>query len=218
MTTERRYPVAEKFIAPQGEGVRAGVMTAFIRFVGCSVGQKVCTHCDTDFDRTYEHLGGGMFTAKELVNFARGVPNVCLTGGEPLDRDLADLVEILSRGTATNDVQIETSGTRHPDWIDRSNIRARIHLTVCPKPGFSIEMIIRADEIKVIHKGLGDGEGWPTAADAIKWARTGKPVYLQPRNFRHEVDPSTLQEVIQICTSNPLLRVSAQLHKLIGTR
>jgi len=51
------YIVAERFKSIQGEGLYAGTPMAFIRFVGCSVGKKVCNGCDTDFETTPWHLG-----------------------------------------------------------------------------------------------------------------------------------------------------------------
>lgn len=212
----KKYPIAEKFTAPQGEGLLTGVITAFVRLVGCSVGQKICTACDTDFDRTYESLGGGMFTATDLARWARDIQNVCLTGGEPLDRDLRELVEKFTLSRMK--VQIETSGTKFPDWLKDPVYRNRIHLTVSPKPGFLPEMILAADEIKVIHGGLGDGPGWPTIEDATRWANRGKKVFLQPRNERNSINRANMDEVINICVENPKLRVSAQLHKFLSTR
>lgn len=37
---ERTYPIAERFVSPQGEGVWTGTIMAFIRLAGCTVGRK----------------------------------------------------------------------------------------------------------------------------------------------------------------------------------
>jgi 7-carboxy-7-deazaguanine synthase len=37
----KRYPIAEHFLSPQGEGLFAGQLQFFIRFAGCSVGKKM---------------------------------------------------------------------------------------------------------------------------------------------------------------------------------
>jgi len=215
--SDKRYPLAERFVAPQGEGSRTGIVTAFARFVGCSVGKKVCTFCDTDFDEIYEHLDGGMYTALELAHWAYNVPNFCFTGGEPLDRDLRPLIEMLT--TLRDDVQIETSGTKLPDWLRDPVWRKRIWLTVSPKPGYLHEMLGMADEIKVIHTGLSDDPtGWPTLADAIEWAHRGKAVYLQARNLKFDIDKDNTEEVTRIVMDHPVLRVSAQIHKFLRTR
>jgi hypothetical protein len=236
-----RYPVAEKFHAPQGEGLFTGVQMAFVRLVGCSVGQKVCTHCDTDFDRTYPELGGGMYTPGELLDWCAPCERMVLTGGEPLDRDLRPLIAEAGRRGVT--CHVETSGTTRPPWLDpkrdpshRQGMHAigldnpqpgqpmtyrwtGLWLTVSPKPGYLPEMIQAADEIKVILGGLGDGPGWPTVADALAWADDGKElVYVQPRNDRLAINGPNMGVVLAVVARHPRLRVSCQLHKYLRTR
>lgn len=214
MTTT--YPLAERFKAPQGEGLYAGAPMAFVRFVGCSVGQKVCTACDTDFDRAYPQLGGGNYTAEEIVGWAAPEKRVCLTGGEPLDRDLSGLIEAAHAAGIVS--HIETSGTRYQAWLDGIE-PSWTWICVSPKPGYSTEMVEDvADEIKVIIGGLGDGPGWPTVEDAVRWADRGRLVYVQPRNERLTVDRRALDEALEIVAHHPQLRLSVQLHKFLRTR
>lgn len=233
-----KYPLAEKFKAPQGEGVRTGWPTAFMRLVGCSVGQAVCTACDTDFLRMRADLGGGLHTAQELVEWVEPYRYVCITGGEPFDRDLRDLLLVLDTQAQ---VQVETSGTKKPDWLDPLPQQPRkpgthavgteqpegriswrwqdLWVTVSPKPGYLPEMVEHvADEIKYIHGGLGDGPGWPTLDDALRWADMGKVVYVQPRNHVLEPDMRALERVLALVDQHPQLRLSVQLHKFIRTR
>lgn len=232
------FPLAERFHAPQGEGLYSGVQMAFLRLVGCSVGQGVCTACDTDFDRAYPALGGGHYTAADLVAFAGDCRNVCLTGGEPLDRDVRPILAACEQAGIA--VHVETSGTTHPAWLDpdrsqgpRSSgqhaIRqgdagsawrwAPLWVTVSPKPGYRAEMVQRvADEVKVILGGLGDGPGWPTLDDALRWADMGKLTYVQPRNGRDDVDRANLDAALEAVARHPQLRLSVQLHKLVRTR
>ena len=104
-------------------------------------------------------------------------------------------------------------------------------MCISPKPGFS-ENTIRdcADEIKVIVPGLGElterlsaelgtktrDFRWPTIEDALRWARTYKrPVFLQPRNAKYDVDKNNLMIVQDIIRDNPELRLSVQLHKIL---
>jgi organic radical activating enzyme len=223
------YLVAERFKSIQGEGVYAGKPMAFIRFVGCSVGKRICQHCDTDFDKPYGWLGGGEYTAEQLREWAYPYDTVCLTGGEPLDQDLTDLVDTLYY----MNIHVETSGTRpiprlgHKPWV-----------CVSPKPGFDEAIVERADEIKVIVPGLGDmnpklpehwaiqpfaeSDGklkhWPTIEDAIRWADSGTPVFLQPRNAKFDVDKMQLSLVQELVLQHPKLRLSTQMHKLLRVR
>lgn len=214
-----RYPIAERFFAPQGEGVHTGVPMAFIRLVGCSVGKTICEHCDTEFLQMNRHLGGGLYSPEELAAWAEPYKHVCITGGEPLDRDLAPLLSAFRETT----FHIESSGT--VEWVvpilpnegrPRFN---QVWLTVSPKPGYLDHMIRIANEIKVILGGLGDGEGWPTLEDAVRWSKVhNKPVYVQPRNHRSVINVDNMREAIDAVLAHPTLRLSAQLHKYIATR
>ena len=239
MTEQMPIPLAERFKAPQGEGLYSGTQMAFVRTVGCSVGQDVCTACDTAFDRIYPDQGGGRYTPSELMLWADGCRHVCITGGEPLDRDLRPLLQAcVDSGVLAH---VETSGTKHPAWLDGSEKAARrdrmhaigrgsvgsemawswqpLWVTVSPKPGYRPEMVeYVADEIKVIIGGLGDGPGWPTALDAVRWADSGLLVYVQPRNFENLVDEEALQHVVDLVALYPQLRLSTQLYKFVGTR
>jgi organic radical activating enzyme len=209
-----KYPVAERFKSLQGEGLYTGTPMAFIRLVGCSVGQSVCTHCDTDFDRVYSHLGGGMYTPEQLVAWAEPYHIVNITGGEPLDRNLRPLVDAAHE--AGMRVHVETSGTVMYDGARHGSIN---WITVSPKPKYLVDMIDLAAEVKVIYDGLGDGPGWPTLADADRWASANKLVYVQPRNLKNRIDGHNLDDLVaELTQSHPNLRLSAQLHKFIFVR
>lgn len=228
------YPLAERFKAPQGEGLYTGTQMAFLRLVGCSVGKRTCTACDTDFETLLPALGGGLYTPEELADWSLPCAHACVTGGEPLDRDLRPLLAAL--GARDIEAHVETSGTRWPDWLDlRGRVGAhmvafptgdlghewrptRLWLTVSPKPGYREEMVERADEVKVILGGLGDGPGWPTLEDAVRWADDGRLVYVQPRNLKLDVDRAALAASLEAVARHPRLRLSAQLHKFLRTR
>lgn len=233
-----KYPFAERFKAPQGEGLYTGTQFAFMRLVGCSVGKRICTHCDTEFDKVYTELDGGLYTVEEMVAWARPVEHVCFTGGEPLDRDLRHLLFAFWADGCI--VHIETSGTVAPEWLrkdtetDSWQVRAyedtldgqpqwvnagqMLWVTVSPKPNYKDQMIQWADELKVIVGGLGDGPGWPTVERAVGWAEAGALVYIQPRNEVKVVNEENLREVIRLLYIHPELRLSAQLHKFVKTR
>lgn len=215
------YQVAERFKAVQGEGVYAGTPMAFIRFVGCSVGKKICHHCDTDFDKTYPWKGGGEYTKGELFEWVGETRHICLTGGEPLNQDLFPFCR-----ETFHTIHIETSGTVAPPW----KIPSYHWVTVSPKPGWLESMITRADEIKVIVPGLGTdqslnatiGSGptgrWPTLQDALLWAASGKIVYLQPRNAKLDINQENLRLCEELVQEHPSLRLSVQLHKVLRSR
>lgn len=206
------YEVAERFKSIQGEGLYTGAPMAFIRFVGCSVGKRICNACDTDFEQALNWRGGGKWTEEELFEWAKPYRHFCLTGGEPLDQDLKPL---LSHASAEKIFHIETSGTIVPDWIDEDGcVPSFIHLCVSPKPGYTQQMIHSAHEVKVIVPGLGSGSGWPTIQDALEWSRS-RIVYLQPRNAKLDVDKQNLLYVQDLIREHPQLRLSVQLHKVL---
>jgi organic radical activating enzyme len=210
-----KYLIAEKFKSIQGEGSFAGTPMAFVRFVGCSVGKKVCHACDTDFEKIYSWRGGGELDELELLNWAYPYSYICLTGGEPLDRDLTPfLVENLRY--RYEQLHIETSGTKPLAELRAMEPYAgKLWICVSPKPGFLEESVLAADEVKVIVPGLGSGDGWPTLEDALRWSQLFKPVFLQPRNGRFDVDRQNLLYVQDLVKEYPMLRLSLQLHKLL---
>lgn len=212
------YHIAEKFKSPQGEGVFAGTPMAFIRFVGCSVGKKVCHYCDTDFDKIHAFHGGGEFSEYDLESWVGNYEHVCLTGGEPFDQDLT---WFFTSSLRRKRIHIETSGTKEiPSYIQSywDGYGGGPWICVSPKPGWRQDAIDRADEIKVIVPGLGNGQGWPTLTQAVEWADRGKIVFLQPRNGRFDIDQNNLKVCEELVDQHPNLRLSVQLHKLLKVR
>lgn len=230
------YRIAEKFKSPQGEGIYTGTPMAFIRFVGCSVGKTICQHCDTDFDTILNWRGGGEFSDHELIEYVVRRPrydHVCFTGGEPFDQDLENLIKaFIQLGVM---VHIETSGTKKRPFGELGIQSSMLWTCVSPKPGFLEEVVMSADEVKVIVPGLGDinpkvpshwaiqpfaecdGQlkRWPDITDALRWADAGKTVFLQPRNGKVEIDKNNLMYVLDLLREYPQLRISTQLHKIL---
>ncbi len=105
--------IAEIFCSYQGEGIYVGQQQAFIRFAGCNLRCKYCSHFSGAGDV------GRDLPAEEWLRFFEelnrcAVLNVTLQGGEPFCReDLEELIEgivrnrmrfnILSNGTLITD-------------------------------------------------------------------------------------------------------------------
>jgi organic radical activating enzyme len=201
--------VAEIFPSIQGEGLRQGAPTIFVRLTGCNL---KCAFCDTKsawtegrdlpVDRVMERI-------KKIQNrFPAGW--VCLTGGEPFLQDLRPLVRLLKHEHFQ--VQVETNATRYrsvaADWI-----------TISPKPkAYQIAPGFRrrAREVKVVV----------TKDLRLKMVKTIRsrfpariPILLQPQsNFKwsQKLALKILGQALDAGLGN--IRLSIQLHKVLGRR
>ncbi len=108
-----RLKLTEIFLSLQGEARSAGLPTVFVRLTGCPLR---CQYCDT----AYAFHGGQWFDIDDIVQrvLAFGVPNVCVTGGEPLaqKRCVRLLDKLLYAGL---EVSLETSGAIDIAPVDR---------------------------------------------------------------------------------------------------
>ncbi len=211
---KQRFPISETFTSPQGEGLWTGTLMKFIRFAGCSVGKKHYVpgnchtldgrafDCDTNFSRAK------FMTVDEILDECEGVSHVCLTGGEPLDHNLTDLVDGLI--VREHHVHLETSGTKSlqilegafPQWIACS-----------PKLGMLDEFWYEAHEFKFLVDKDFDIYTIP-----IEKISLDKYIWLQPVNYRMEVDQGNLKRCLTIIEQHQNWRLSVQMHKLIHVR
>jgi 7-carboxy-7-deazaguanine synthase len=209
MRRPRTLKTIEAFASVQGEGLRQGEPTLFVRLAGCNLR---CAFCDTK--RAWK--GGRHRTVAEIAEQVRklwrGLPArwVCLTGGEPLAQDIGPLVRELRRQGLF--VQIETNGTFEPgpsvDWY-----------TVSPKPPaytFHPGFKKKAREVKlVVSRGLD--------AETIRAVRRAfplsTPVILQAQShapWSRRKAMKLLQEASRQGLEN--IRVSVQLHKIFNLK
>jgi len=99
--------VVEKFVSINGEGIRQGQLSVFIRFAFCNLR---CIYCDTLYsliNPNYEEE-----SIDKLIEYilSTGVKNVTLTGGAPLIQpEIGKLLEKLS--DLNLNVEIETNGS-----------------------------------------------------------------------------------------------------------
>ena len=97
--------IAEIFHSIQGEGILAGVPSAFVRLSGCNLR---CVWCDTPY--TSWTPEGSEMQIGEVVEAVRGARYVVVTGGEPMI--FADVVPLTAglRKLGVH-ITIETAGT-----------------------------------------------------------------------------------------------------------
>jgi organic radical activating enzyme len=239
------YAIKEVFGTLQGEGLRAGARSVFVRMAGCNLwsgrgedratGKGPCARwCDTDFFK------GTTFELPALLDRMAGEwgsagDRWCvITGGEPglqIDDALVDALH----GAGWH-IAVETNGT-----VDTPALRRCDHLCVSPKRGTSWWTLGHAHELKVILPGAVAGEaGWqPDELLAIeaRAADAGAVLFVQPQDplvtpsfveqtyLKRSVDAppalaatfrAHLQQCIDWVASHPRWRLSVQLHKYIG--
>lgn len=197
-----RYRVNELFYSLQGEGLRAGEASVFLRFSGCNQQCRVETHgfdCDTEFvsGRTME-LDELMSAVKELAGDCRWV---VATGGEPGLQLSRSLVEALQSNGFK--VAIETNGS-----LDVSNLGLD-WITVSPKVAEHAVRQLTADEVKYVR---GAGQGIP------KPACRARHKLISPASRGLEIDQEALAWCIELVKKNPDWRLSVQQHKQWSAR
>ena len=204
----RRRPTLktiEVFASVQGEGLRQGEPTIFVRLAGCNL---KCTFCDTK--RAWR--GGREVPVASIVQevgrLRRRFPAswVCLTGGEPLAQDIGPLVRgLFGEGLK---IQVETNGTFPP----AANVNWH---TVSPKPpdyDFHPGFRKRASEVKLVASR-------ELSLDAVRMVRkafpTRIPLILQPQSNTQWSRQKALRILERALRSGLVnIRLSFQLHKV----
>lgn len=195
------YRIREIFYTLQGEGVRAGEPSVFVRFSGCNVGCRaeiVGFDCDTDHLSTVHDMSADAIV--NSINDIRGDCNwVVLTGGEPsLQVDPILISRLKHEGYL---LAIETNGSRALppglDWI-----------TVSPKRGMVVFQRV-ASEVKVV---LAAGDKIPMLDVTARYR------LLSPAFEGDELPQKNLEHCIDLCLANPSWRLSVQQHKLWKVR
>jgi organic radical activating enzyme len=203
-------PVVETFHSLQGEGLHAGRSAFFIRLGGCSVG---CSWCDTK--HSWPGAAHPNRALAELAAEARraahdGAAFVVLTGGEPLEHDLAPLCRALA--PVGLPLHLETSGAAplelsgRFDWITLSPKRHR-------PP--SAELLAACQELKVVVHEPADLPFATAMALAMAGRGGTTPALLLQPGWD---SPGGQELAIAHVRANPAWRLSLQSHKLLGVR
>ena len=217
------FGVNEVFETIQGEATWTGTPAVFVRLQGCEVG---CPWCDTKHTwalnpaletsanrmlaKTGDSPSYARLSSLEITNIVArfDAKHVVITGGEPCDYDLRDLVEDLRKARRT--VQIETSGTSQV-------LAGAAWVTVSPKinmPGgrkVRADAVERANEIKMPVGKESDVEA--LKAFLALHPSVGGVVWLQPLSQ----SPKATKLCVEAATKNGW-RLSLQTHKYLGVR
>lgn len=199
--------VSEIFFSLQGEGLRQGEPTLFIRLAGCNLR---CGFCDTKY--AWE-MGSSLADDKicaEAIRFRKRRPFswICLTGGEPLLQDIRNLTRTL-RDSGFR-IQVETNGTIYRDL-------AVDWYTVSPKPPhYSVHTRYRkkAREVKLVVSRELDLK---TVLEMRKMFPVETPVLLQAQsNLKWSLKKSRRLLELAGKQGGKNMRIAVQLHKWLG--
>lgn len=199
--------INEIFYSLQGEGLRQGEPTVFVRLSGCNL---KCDFCDTQYawDDGRDLPVDQICTEVENIRLNHPSRWICLTGGEPLFQDIKPLTQQLKADKWN--IQVETNG------IFYSNLPVDWY-TVSPKPEkYSIhpEYMDLAREVKlVVTRELEIA----TIKNLREKFPDEIPFFLQAQsNLKWSLDRGI--ELVEQTASENLknIRFAVQLHKILG--
>ncbi len=201
--------ITEIFPSIQGEGLRQGYPTLFVRFSGCNL---KCPFCDTQ----YAWKEGNEYSTRQVIEeikklkFRFPAQWICLTGGEPLLQAIAELVKELKKEGFN--IQVETNATLFQDipvdWY-----------SVSPKPPqyfFHPEYRKKAKEVKVI---LTKDLNFESIRQLREEFPEKTPLLLQPQSNRKwsmDLGMKFLRQALRAGLKN--IKLSIQLHKMYNLR
>lgn len=191
------YKVNEIFRSIQGEGVSTGRVTTFIRLAGCSMG---CPFCDTSY-AAYSLMSIPEILLAAAAAAAAGAcdnDDVVLTGGEPLEQDVSELLFELDK--FFSHVTIETNGTRPlPERMP-----GMVDISLSPKVPLHLIELSWCTSLKVL---------FPYIAPAITAERftdfQAEEYFIQPLSGANR---EAYEEVMRLGAP---WRLGLQVHKLI---
>jgi 7-carboxy-7-deazaguanine synthase len=231
---QQKYPIAEVFTAPQGEGKHVGRLMCFIRLAGCTVGTRYpaqeynndgnhsglfpiyTNECHLFDGRTFacdtDYVKKKALSVWELVAEVKagGALTVCISGGEPLIHDIFPLVKLLAQ--CNYQVHLETSGTilLTPNIVQA--FMKMTHIAISPKLGFRDEYAKFAHEVKLL---VDENFNWEAVPAILK---TNKNMYFQPINGEHTISEENLNLCLKLQQEHPHVSLSLQAHKFWKTR
>jgi len=197
--------IHEIFSSVQGEGLRLGEPTLFIRLTGCNLR---CSFCDTRSAwEEGEELNISQIREK-VIRMREQFPVewVCLTGGEPMLQNIRPLLKTLKE--MSFHIQIETNATQYKslpvDWI-----------TLSPKP----ELYVVHPKFRKIAKEVKIVVSHELTQDVIHRLRSEfpvqTPIFLQPQSMeKWSMDQAQKLLFQSIAAGIKNIRLGIQLHKI----
>jgi len=217
---------AQIFETIQGEGAFLGAPAFFIRLQGCSVG---CYFCDEK--ESWKHdKNFAEFSSEEIIiklkEMNHQLKRVVITGGEPTEQDLSDLMaKLIKEGYR---VHIETAATGEfaealfKSYEDAEATEQRAWITFSPKELYfkraSQDLLStnsgiwnEAAELKFVVSNE-DSEKYIKEVILEKYRKSGL-IYLTPDWFDFDINK---ERVLKLVSENPeRLRAGIQAHKYL---
>ncbi len=193
----KKYKICEIFSSIQGEGSASGTPTIFIRFFGCNL---ACSFCDEPLHKI-KYIEMSLVEIQEVLQKFK-CKHITITGGEPSLYDLNDLIITLKElGYCIN---VETNGFKLHNIIEADYI-------VCsPKEDFIYSNIV--NEYKFVINRFSP------LNKILEGLDKGIQIYIQPENDMNTINGVNLKYCLGLLEEYPNLKLSVQLHKLIGVK
>ncbi len=201
--------ITEIFYSLQGEGLTAGLPTAFVRLTGCPLR---CSYCDT----AYAFSGGQNWTVEKILAQVSefDTPYVTVTGGEPLAQ--AEVLGLLEQLCDRDfQVSLETSGERDIGKVDPRVIRVMDLKT--PSSGESkrnrlenVPLLKPIDQVKFV---IGDRDDYLWSLTMIQQHKLAGRCHLLFSPVYGQIDPAAMAEWMLV--DKVPARLQLQLHKLL---
>ena len=212
---DRMYKVNEIFLSIDGEGVRTGLPTVFIRLYGCNLN---CSYCDTRY--SCENKEYTLMPLIDILNqvLSYEVPRVTLTGGEPLiHQGVKDLINSLVLNGI--EVNIETNGAVDLQNFWEFRYSSKVIFTMdykCASSGmedkmklWNLKVLQPKDVIKFVVSNYNELEKMEYI---LEESGCKAQPYVSP--VFGAIEP---KELVQYVLDNKLnnVKVQVQLHKII---
>lgn len=208
----------EIFSSIQGEGVDAGKPCTFVRLFGCNM---KCSYCDQP-QKPEEKI---RTSVKKIVSqvIKLGVPNVCITGGEPLIQWDSVYPLVLELTNLAFNVSIETNGCCP---IEKDNYKRSYKYIMdvkCPSSGMKRYNILEnlmnlqsKDEVVFVIK---DKKDYNFAKSIIMSYPTSAVINMSPC-FEGNTPSKGSRKLVDWILEDRMynVRVSVQIHKFLQVK
>lgn len=202
--------VTEIFKSIEGEGIRTGYPTVFVRFAGCNLD---CEWCDTKYSRYKSD--GKLMTFEQIYNeiMKYNCRRITFTGGEPLlNKDFIKWFRTKCSGMSIN---VETNGS-----VEISDILDYVDIVTmdykCKSSGMNVYMYLpnlkvlrRQDVLKFV---VSDEKDLAEVLEVVYEYRPKCTIYLSPVFGKMD-----LQMLANFILDNHMydFRMGLQIHKII---